>query len=144
MGPKVIRKLAQYNNNTVVAASQSGLLVIDLPTNHVSALHAQQDVKYIHIKNDTLYTLLNHSLVKEGIKGQVFKSVSLDFSPAVYTQIDNTHYLIGNKTIAISKDLDDFITIPLRRKVPTLCSKGKKWLYDAGNGERFVAHSASS
>ena len=122
MGPKVIRKLAQYNNTTVVAASQSGLLVIDLPTNHVSALHAQQDVKYIHIKNDTLYTLLNHSLVKEDIKGQVFKNVSLDFSPAVYTQIDNNHYLIGNKTIAISKDLDNFITIPLRRKVPTLCS----------------------
>ena len=122
MSPQVIRKLSRYNKNTIVAASQSGLLVIDLSTKHVSVLHEQQDVKYVYIKNDTLYSLLNDSLIKENIKGQMFKSVSLDFCPAVYTQIGNNHYLIGNKTIAISKDLEHFITIPLRRKVPTFCS----------------------
>jgi len=117
----IVHNLCNYKDSLLLGASQEGLIRYDMEKDIQEFILEGTHVEHVSIYNDTVYTVTNENLYLMDFEGEILKTIPAGNSPKLYYQIQGIHYLVGAAEIMLSKDLEDFVKIQLRRYIPTQC-----------------------
>lgn len=117
----IFHNLQNYKDSLLLGASQDGLLFYDLQKETQQFHLRGKHIEHVSVYNDTIFTVTNENLYLLDNKGEVISKIEADNSPRVYYRINGVHYIVGSDEIMLSKDLEEFVKIQLRRFVPMHC-----------------------
>lgn len=117
----VVHNLLGYNDRFILCSTQSGVLVYDIDDNSIRFLLPTDHVQHVSVYNDTIFMVTNDHLYLSDFDGTIMKRINAGNSPRIYSQIRKVHCLIGTDEIIFSKNLNEFVKVPLRRFVPMYC-----------------------
>lgn len=117
----VVKNLLNYNDSILWASSEHGAIRLNLSDGKNDIFYPDLSVSHIAAYHDTLFVLADNKLLMSRMDGELLDSVKLQFTPKVYYQAANIHYLIDRDNMLISNDLKSFTLIPLRKKISDKC-----------------------
>lgn len=113
----VINKLHCYNDSILLAATENELLYLDLATEKMKKLAPGHAFDYVVVYNHIINALSEGVLYQFSLDGDLISKLTIENDPKVYYQINGYHFFVSTDKILLSRDLDDFATLNLRREV---------------------------
>lgn len=120
--PYIVNNIRLYGKSHLLCATQEGLVSIDLQHDKVQVFHADEPIYNVSVYDNKVYLLTRGKLYIEDITGVVQNEVVLKFSPRIYYKLGAIHYFLNETHLFLSDDLQSFLQIPLRRKIPQFCN----------------------
>lgn len=120
--PYIVNNIRLYGKSHLLCATQEGLVSIDLQHDKVQVFHADEPIYNVSVYDNKVYLLTRGKLYIEDITGVVQNEVALKFSPRIYYKLGAIHYFLNETHLFLSDDLQSFLQIPLRRKIPQFCN----------------------
>lgn len=120
--PYIVNNIRLYENSHLLCATQEGLVCIDMQHDKIQVFHAGEPIYNVSVYDNKVYLLTRSKLYIEDVYGNVQKEVSLKFSPRLYYKLGAIHYFLDETQLFLSDDLQSFLQIPLRRKIPQFCN----------------------
>lgn len=116
-----VKNMCVCNDEYLWASSDHGALRFNLNNGQTDLFYPEIPVSHVSFRNDTLFILKENLLLRCKPDGTQLDSVSFQFNPKVYYQAGEIHYLIDRDNMLLSKNLQDFTMIPLRKKISDKC-----------------------
>ena len=116
--PFVVKKLCLLSPNHLVAATQQGLLHVDISTMRVWMSHENEHIQHIAVYDGLLHILAEEFFYIESSTGSVIEKKHLDFHVQYFYRAADTFCFINMNHAWMTDDLKSFIPMTLRRKVP--------------------------
>ncbi|MGL5788123.1 MAG: hypothetical protein ACRCX4_15105 [Bacteroidales bacterium] len=110
-----------HRKHKLYAATEHGIITVDTKNNTCTEMLKELSINHLSLYQDTLYALSGNSLYLLSLSGDLLRKTDLKFSPKVYYQSEGVHYLADRDNMLISKNLQDFIFITLRKKISDKC-----------------------
>lgn len=117
----IVHNLFNYKDSLLLASTEEGVLLYDIPNQSKRFLFEDEHIQHISIYRDTFFIITNENLNLCDLEGNILKHIPASNSPRAYYQNQDIHYLIGADEIMVSKDLEEFVNMPLRRFIPMHC-----------------------
>lgn len=115
--PMTVSCMCLYNGN-LLAGSQDGLIRYNPHSRKVDVLHRGTPIHCVNSSDGLIYALTDGRLFIDSIATPSLREVPLTFPARHHRKIGGTHYFIESSHVVLSEDLQDFISVPLRHKVP--------------------------
>lgn len=112
----VVRKLQQINNRTLVAATDNGLLHIDIPSGKITISHKGRKIDDILFQQGTLYILSGNTF--EIKKSTIQHTYSLPFTASAFYIAEGVYCFLSVNVAHLTVDLSNFKKVHLRRDIP--------------------------
>ncbi len=119
--PMMVSSLC-LNGNELLACSQDGLIKFNTSTHSVTVLHAGMPIHSVDTCDGHIYSLTEGRLFIDSTNTSALQEVPITFSTRYHRKINGTHYFIRSNHIVLSENLREFISVPLRHKVPQFSS----------------------
>lgn len=119
--PMMVSNLCLYGN-WLLAGSQDGLIRLNTATQAVSVVHSGTPVHSVDTCDGRIYALTDSHLFIDSAGTAPLQEIPLTFTARYHRKINGTHYFIKSNHIVLSDNLRDFISVPLRHKVPQFSS----------------------
>lgn len=116
--PFLVNNLCHVGNKWLFAATQAGVISINLQTKKTELRHKGENIRNVAIYDGKLYILYDNQLTIEGFNGANSKTFSLPQSVLSFYKASSTYYFITSSSILLSDNLKRFVTIPLRNNIP--------------------------
>ena len=120
--PFIVNNICLYENRYLLCSTQDGILNLDLLSNKINIYHSGEQIYSLSVHEDEICVLASGHFYIEDIKGNVIHETELHFSPRLYYRLGDVHYFFSESHLFLSDDLNSFLDIPLRRKVPQHCN----------------------
>ncbi len=130
--PFLVNNLCHVGNKWLFAATQAGVISINLQTKKTELRHKGENIRNVAIYDGKLYILSDKLLTIEGFDGTESKTFSLPQSVLSFYKASSTYYFITSSTILLSDNLERFVSIPLRNNIPD--NPHQISIADDGNG----------
>ena len=130
--PFLVNNLCHVGNKWLFAATQAGVISINLQTKKTELRHKGENIRNVAIYDGKLYILSDKQLTIEGFDGTESKTFSLPQSVLSFYKASSTYYFITSSTILLSDNLERFVSIPLRNNIPD--NPHQISIADDGNG----------
>ena len=130
--PFLVNNLCHVGNKWLFAATQAGVISINLQTKKTELRHKGENIRSVAIYDGKLYILSDNQLTIEGFNGADSKTFSLPQSVLSFYKASSTYYFITSSSILLSDNLKRFVTIPLRNNIPD--NPHQISIADDGNG----------
>ena len=130
--PFLVNNLCHVGNKWLFAATQAGVISINLQTKKTELRHKGENIRNVAIYDGKLYILSDNQLTIEGFNGADSKTFSLPQSVLSFYKASSTYYFITSSSILLSDNLKRFVTIPLRNNIPD--NPHQISIADDGNG----------
>ena len=130
--PFLVNNLCHVGNKWLFAATQAGVISINLQTKKTELCHKGENIRNVAIYDGKLYILSDNQLMIEGFNGADSKTFSLPQSVLSFYKASSTYYFITSSSILLSDNLKRFVTIPLRNNIPD--NPHQISIADDGNG----------
>lgn len=130
--PFLVNNLCHVGNKWLFAATQAGVISINLQTKKTELRHKGENIRSVAIYDGKLYILTDNQLTIEGFNGADSKTFSLPQSVLSFYKASSTYYFITSSSILLSDNLKRFVTIPLRNNIPD--NPHQISIADDGNG----------
>jgi len=130
--PFLVNNLCHVGNKWLFAATQAGVISINLQTKKTELRHKGENIRSVAIYDGKLYILSDNQLTIEGFNGTDSKTFSLPQSVLSFYKASSTYYFITSSSILLSDNLKRFVTIPLRNNIPD--NPHQISIADDGNG----------
>lgn len=130
--PFLVNNLCHVGNKWLFAATQAGVISINLQTKKTELSHKGENIRSVAIYDGKLYILSDNQLTIEGFNGADSKTFSLPQSVLSFYKASSTYYFITSSSILLSDNLKRFVTIPLRNNIPD--NPHQISIADDGNG----------
>ena len=130
--PFLVNNLCHVGNKWLFAATQAGVISINLQTKKTELRHKGENIRNVAIYDGKLYILSDNQLTIEGFNGANSKTFSLPQSVLSFYKASSTYYFITSSSILLSDNLKRFVTIPLRNNIPD--NPHQISIADDGNG----------
>ena len=130
--PFLVNNLCHVGNKWLFAATQAGVISINLQTKKTELRHKTENIRSVAIYDGKLYILSDNQLTIEGFNGANSKTFSLPQSVLSFYKASSTYYFITSSSILLSDNLKRFVTIPLRNNIPD--NPHQISIADDGNG----------
>lgn len=130
--PFLVNNLCHVGNKWLFAATQAGVISINLQTKKTELRHKGENIRNVAIYDGKLYILYDKQLTIEGFDGTESKTFSLPQSVLSFYKASSTYYFITSSTILLSDNLERFVSIPLRNNIPD--NPHQISIADDGNG----------
>lgn len=130
--PFLVNNLCHVGNKWLFAATQAGVISINLQTKKTELRHKGENIRNVAIYDGKLYILSDKQLTIEGFDGTESKTFSLPQSVLSFYKASSTYYFITSSTILLSDNLERFVSIPLRNNIPD--NPHQIAIADDGNG----------
>ena len=114
----VCHNLCAYKDSVLYASTQNGVVQIDIKNAKQSKYLENTYINHVSIYNDLLYAVGDGCLFICSLEGEVIQEIEVANKPKVYYQVEGIHYLVGAQELLLSNDLEEFLSIRLRRSVP--------------------------
>ena len=116
--PFLVNNLCHVGNKWLFAATQAGVISINLQTKKTELRHKGENIRSVAIYDGKLYILSDNQLTIEGFNGADSKTFSLPQSVLSFYKARSTYYFITSSSILLSDNLKRFVTISLRNNIP--------------------------
>ena len=130
--PFLVNNLCHVGNKWLFAATQAGVISINLQTKKTELRHKGENIRSVAIYDGKLYILSDNQLTIEGFNGTDSKTFPLPQSVLSFYKASSTYYFITSSSILLSDNLKRFVTIPLRNNIPD--NPHQISIADDGNG----------
>ena len=130
--PFLVNNLCHVGNKWLFAATQAGVISINLQTKKTELRHKGENIRSVAIYDGKLYILSDNQLTIESFNGADSKTFSLPQSVLSFYKASSTYYFITSSSILLSDNLKRFVTIPLRNNIPD--NPHQISIADDGNG----------
>ena len=120
--PFIINNIRKYESDYLLCATQNGLIRINLTSGKIEIAHPDEHIYSVSVYDNKVYLLANKKLYVEDASGNMLHNVTLKCSPRIYYKLGNIHYFFDDNHLLLSDDLESFLSVPLRRKVPQFCT----------------------
>lgn len=120
--PFVAKKIVKLPTDDILIATQKGLLHINLHTMQTRVTHQDEVINDISLIGKNVNILAGDRFYVENIRGDLKQKVQLDFHANVFYNVGGAYCFLDNSQAMLSRDLEHFFTIPLRRKIPVYCN----------------------
>lgn len=130
--PFLVNNLCHVGNKWLFAATQAGVISINLQRKKTELRHKGENIRSVAIYDGKLYILSDNQLTIEGFNGADSKTFSLPQSVLSFYKASSTYYFITSSSILLSDNLKRFVTIPLRNNIPD--NPHQISIADDGNG----------
>ena len=130
--PFLVNNLCHVGNKWLFAATQAGVISINLQTKKTELRHKGENIRNVAIYDGKLYILSDNQLTIESFNGADSKTFSLPQSVLSFYKASSTYYFITSSSILLSDNLKRFVTIPLRNNIPD--NPHQISIADDGNG----------
>ena len=130
--PFLVNNLCHVGNKWLFAATQAGVISINLQRKKTELRHKGENIRSVAIYDGKLYILSDNQLTIEGFNGANSKTFSLPQSVLSFYKASSTYYFITSSSILLSDNLKRFVTIPLRNNIPD--NPHQISIADDGNG----------
>ncbi len=130
--PFLVNNLCHVGNKWLFAATQAGVISINLQTKKTELRHKGENIRSVAIYDGKLYILSDNQLTIEGFNGANSKTFSLPQAVLSFYKASSTYYFITSSSILLSDNLKRFVTIPLRNNIPD--NPHQISIADDGNG----------
>ena len=120
--PFIVNGIQLLNDSLLVCATQDGLLKYSIHTGSPSICHPNKYISSVSVYDQKIYSLANKTLYIEDWYSKEHKEIPLGFSSRVYYKLGNIHYFFDDNLLTLSNDLKHFISVPLRRSIPSYCN----------------------
>ena len=130
--PFLVNNLCHVGNKWLFAATQAGVISINLQTKKTELRHKGENIRNVAIYDGKLYILSDKLLTIEGFDCTESKTFSLPQSVLSFYKASSTYYFITSSTILLSDNLERFVSIPLRNNIPD--NPHQISIADDGNG----------
>ena len=117
----VVNNLCSYKDSILFASTEQGVFLFDMVRHAGRVIHPGRFVDHVSVCNDTLFVLSDNTLFLNRTDGGLLKEIQLEFAPKLCYRAGGVYYLAGTDNLLLSDDLDKFVLIPLRRKIPAGC-----------------------
>lgn len=114
----VTHNICTYKDSLLFASTQKGLLRLDVSTHKLSTLFEELYIDHVSIYEDKVYIVGSGYLLITDLEGHTFRKIEIGHSPKLYYQTEGIHYLVGTQELLLSNDLEEFLSVNLRRSVP--------------------------
>ena len=130
--PFLVNNLCHVGNKWLFAATQAGIISINLSTKKTELRHKGEYIRSVAIYDTKLYILSDNQLTIESYDGTDSKSFSLPQPVLSFYKASSTYYFITSSSILLSDNLKRFVSIPLRNNIPD--NPHQISIADDGNG----------
>ena len=130
--PFLVNNLCHVGNKWLFAATQTGVISINLSTKKTELRHKGEYIRSVAIYDTKLYILSDNQLTIESYDGTDSKSFSLPQPVLSFYKASSTYYFITSSSILLSDNLKRFVSIPLRNNIPD--NPHQISIADDGNG----------
>lgn len=130
--PFLVNNLCHVGNKWLFAATQAGVISINLQRKKTELRHKGENIRSVAIYDGKLYILSDNQLTIEGFNGADSKTFSLPQSVLSFYKASSTYFFITSSSILLSDNLKRFVTIPLRNNIPD--NPHQISIADDGNG----------
>lgn len=120
--PFIVNNIRKYESDYLLCATQNGLIRINLANGKMEVTHQDEHIYSVSVYDNKVYLLADKKLYVENISGNLLNNITLKFSPRIYYKLGNIHYFLDDNHLLLSDDLESFLSVPLRRKVPQFCT----------------------
>ena len=120
--PFVAKKIVKLPPDDILIATQKGVLHINLHTMQTRVTHQDEVINDISLIGKNVNILAGDRFYVENIRGDLKQKVQLDFHANVFYNVGGAYCFLDNSQAMLSRDLEHFFTIPLRRKIPVYCN----------------------
>ena len=120
--PFVAKKIVKLPTDDILIATQKGVLHINLHTMQTRVTHQDEVINDISLIGKNVNILAGDRFYVENIRGDLKQKVQLDFHANVFYNVGGAYCFLDNSQAMLSRDLEHFFTIPLRRKIPVYCN----------------------
>lgn len=120
--PFVAKRIVRTPQDDILIATQNGLLHINLNTMLTSVFHRGEAINDLCLIGEDVNILAGDRFYVENTKGELKQKVQLDFHANVFYNVGGAYCFLDNSQAMLSRDLEHFFTIPLRRKIPVYCN----------------------
>lgn len=120
--PFIVSSVRRYGPGCLLCATQEGLLKVSLTKRKTVLSHSGEAVSQVSVYDNKVYVLAGKKLYIEDVSGRILKEVALKFSPRIHYKLGTVHYFFDDNHLLLSDDLESFVSVPLRRKVPQFCN----------------------
>lgn len=114
--PCVVKKMVLQNGSTIIAASNNGVLRVDVRTQKVTITHGGEKIDFVALYDNKLHILAGNRFYVEGNGDS--KTYELDFNANVFYRSEGTFCFLNINHALLTKDLKTFTRIRLRREIP--------------------------
>lgn len=120
--PFIVNSIRSYGTGYVLCATQKGLIRINLIDGTIHSSHEEEAIYHVSVYDNKIYLLVDRKLYIEDIDGKVLSEFNLNFSSRIYYKLANIHYFLDETHLFLSENMEKFVSIPLRRKIPLFCN----------------------
>lgn len=108
-----------HTQQWLFAATQNGVVVLNLPSRHISMRHQGQYFRQVAVYDGKLYCLSDRLLTIEQPDGKESRSINLPQPVLAFYKVGATYYFVYASGILLSEDLHRFVNVPLYHKIPS-------------------------
>lgn len=130
--PFLVNNLSSVGNKWLFAATQAGVISIDLALNKTTMRYKGQNVRNVAVYDGKLHVLADNRLSIENFNGTDRKTYALPQPVLSFYKAGSTYYFITSSSILLSDNLKRFVNIPLRSNIPD--NAHQIAIADDGNG----------
>ncbi len=130
--PFLVNSLCHEDGRWLFAATQDGIISLDLRSRRMSLRHRGRYMRQAAIYDHRLYALAEGQLTVEALNGSGSRTFALPQPALSFYKVGATHYFISSSSMQLSEDLERFVTVPLRHNVPA--NPHKTVIPDDGTG----------
>ena len=130
--PFLVNNLCHLGNKWLFAATQAGVVSIDLHSKKTVVRHKGENIRNVAIYDGKLFILSDNQLTIEALNGNGSKTFPLPQSVLSFYKAGSTYYFITSSSILLSDNLERFVNIPLRNNIPD--NPHQISIADDGNG----------
>lgn len=116
--PFLVNNLCHAGEKWLFAATQAGVVSLDLESNKVNVRHKGEYIRHIEVYDNKLYALADGKLLVEELDGRGEKQYPLPQAVLTFYKVGHTFYFITLSSVLLSDDLSHFISAPLHHEIP--------------------------
>ena len=111
--PFLVNNLCHAGEKWLFAATQAGVVSLDLESNKVNVRHKGEYIRHIEVYDNKLYALADGKLLVEELDGRGEKQYPLPQAVLTFYKVGHTFYFITLSSVLLSDDLSHFIKCSL-------------------------------
>ena len=118
--PFLVIRLCLLADKSLLAATNKGLLLLDNKTSNIQIKHQNEQIYDVSVSDNYIYILGEKRLYIHNINTKRQQTIDLPQAAYSYYHIGKTHYFVNSNDIFLSRDLKNFFTLSLKRKIPVM------------------------
>ena len=120
--PFVTKTICRSAANQVLVATQNGLLHIDVASMKTRVSHKGERINFVSVIDGETNILAGNKFYIEHKDGSLKREVDLKFHANLFYYVGGAYCFLDNSTAVLTRDLEKFYTISLRRNIPMSCN----------------------